>query len=236
MDIIIVANAASHFAATLPALDLLPYRVRHVEAVSLLLSSRSAPAVVFVDARADLAEARANCRLLKNGAGHIPVIAVLTEGGLAAVQSDWQVDDVILTDAGPAEIEARLRLVTVAVSTPPADERVLNTGDLSIDLDTYSAKLHNRPLNLTYKEFELLRFLAQHPGRVFSREQLLRDVWGHDYFGGARTVDVHVRRLRAKLGSEHEVLIATVRQVGYKFNVPRVKASSSRHRPSLTLR
>jgi DNA-binding response OmpR family regulator len=72
-------------------------------------------------------------------------------------------------------------------------------------------------LDLTFKEFELLKFLAQHPGRVFTRAQLLQEVWGYDYFGGTRTVDVHVRRLRAKLGPEHEALIGTVRNVGYKF-------------------
>src|SRR5439155_1164520 len=90
----------------------------------------------------------------------------------------------------------------------------------TIDPDTYAAKLKGRPLDLTYKEFELLKFLAQHPGRVFTRDQLLREVWGYDYFGGTRTVDVHVRRLRAKLGSEYESMIGTVRQVGYKFVAP----------------
>jgi DNA-binding response OmpR family regulator len=93
-----------------------------------------------------------------------------------------------------------------------------------IDPDTYAAKLKGRPLDLTYKEFELLKFLAQHPGRVFTRDQLLREVWGYDYFGGTRTVDVHVRRLRAKLGSEYESMIGTVRQVGYKFVVPSGRA------------
>ncbi len=80
------------------------------------------------------------------------------------------------------------------------------------------AKLRGRPLDLTYKEFELLKYLAQHPGRVFSRAQLLQEIWGYDYFGGTRTVDVHVRRLRAKLGTEHEALIGTVRNVGYKLD------------------
>ena len=84
----------------------------------------------------------------------------------------------------------------------------------------YTAKLNGRALDLTYKEFELFKFLAQHPGRVFTREQLLQEVWGYDYFGGTRTVDVHVRRLRAKLGPEHESLIGTVRNVGYRFVVP----------------
>jgi DNA-binding winged helix-turn-helix (wHTH) protein len=86
-----------------------------------------------------------------------------------------------------------------------------------VDEGTYAAKLRGRPLDLTFKEFELLKYLAQHPGRVFTRAQLLQEVWGYDYFGGTRTVDVHVRRLRAKLGPEHEALIGTVRHVGYKF-------------------
>jgi DNA-binding response OmpR family regulator len=97
---------------------------------------------------------------------------------------------------------------------------LVKAGELTIDPDTYAAKLKGQPLDLTYKEFELLKFLAQHPGRVFTRDQLLREVWGYDYFGGTRTVDVHVRRLRAKLGSEYESMIGTVRQVGYKFVVP----------------
>ena len=93
----------------------------------------------------------------------------------------------------------------------------IRNGDLSVDEATYSAKLKGRVLDLTFKEFELLKYLAQHPGRVFTRAQLLQEVWGYDYFGGTRTVDVHVRRLRAKLGPEHESLIGTVRNVGYRF-------------------
>ena len=87
-------------------------------------------------------------------------------------------------------------------------------------------RLRGRLLDLTYKEFELLKYLAQHPGRVFTRSQLLQEVWGYDYFGGTRTVDVHVRRLRAKLGTDYEVLIGTVRNVGYRF-VPEVADSFS---------
>jgi DNA-binding response OmpR family regulator len=97
---------------------------------------------------------------------------------------------------------------------------VIRSGDLSVDETTYSAKLRGRPLELTFKEFELLKYLAQHPGRVFTRAQLLQEVWGYDYYGGTRTVDVHVRRLRAKLGPEHESMIGTVRHVGYKFVTP----------------
>ena len=98
-----------------------------------------------------------------------------------------------------------------------AEPDEIRSGDLTIDEATYSARLRGRVLDLTFKEFELLKFLAQHPGRVFTRAQLLQEVWGYDYFGGTRTVDVHVRRLRAKLGAEHEALIGTVRNVGYRF-------------------
>ena len=123
-----------------------------------------------------------------------------------------------------AELEARIklaigRLLAVREAEDP-ESHVIRTGEVVVDDATYTAKLSGRPLDLTFKEFELLKFLAQHPGRVFSRQQLLQEVWGYDYFGGTRTVDVHVRRLRAKLGPEHESLIGTVRNVGYRFVVP----------------
>ena len=208
----------------LPALDLLPHHAHCTKPdVNLLLSGTTAD-VVLVDARADLAEARATCRVLHSTGLSVPLLAVLTEAGLAGVHSDWGVDDVIVSGAGPAEVEARLRLAVGRTHVEPHNRAIIRAGDLTIDPDTYAAKLKRRPLDLTYKEFELLRFLAQHPGRVFSRDQLLREVWGYDYFGGTRTVDVHVRRLRAKLGSEHEALIGTVRQVGYKFVTPPAKA------------
>jgi DNA-binding response OmpR family regulator len=96
-------------------------------------------------------------------------------------------------------------------------------GPLVLDVDSYSVTVAGRPLDLTYKEFELLRFLAEHPGRVFTRPALLREVWGFDFYGGTRTVDVHVRRLRAKLGPEHEGLIETVRGVGYRTSADRAQ-------------
>jgi DNA-binding response OmpR family regulator len=148
----------------------------------------------------------------------IPLLVVVTEGGLAGLTSDWGIDDVILDTAGPAEIEARLRLVMGRTTEAAEDETgPITAGALVIDEVTYSVRLRGRLLDLTYKEFELLKYLAQHPGRVFTRAQLLQEVWGYDYFGGTRTVDVHVRRLRAKLGTDYEVLIGTVRNVGYRF-------------------
>jgi DNA-binding response OmpR family regulator len=141
---------------------------------------------------------------------------------VSVAAADWGFDDLVLNTAGPAEVEARLRLAIARLqqSDEDPDAHVIRSGEVTVDDVTYTAKLGGRPLDLTFKEFELLKYLAQHPGRVFTREQLLQEVWGYDYFGGTRTVDVHVRRLRAKLGPEHEQLIGTVRNVGYRFVLP----------------
>ncbi len=227
MEILVLTSArpaadAATPSSVLAALDLLPHTIRTGERDVRVLLSGPSPDVVLVDARRELAEARATCRLLQTTGLGVPLLAVVEEAGLIALSADWGLDDVVLASAGPAEVEARLRLAVgrLADATATGTSTLIKAGDLAIDPDTYAAKLKGRPLDLTYKEFELLRFLAQHPGRVFTRDQLLREVWGYDYFGGTRTVDVHVRRLRAKLGSEYESMIGTVRQVGYKFVVP----------------
>ena len=201
----------------LPALPLLPHRVEVREPdPGALLSARPHDAVL-VDARTDLAGARDLCRLLS--AGDAPVVAVLNEGGLVTVNTEWGVDEVLLSTAGPAEVDARLRLLTARRAGRSEDDS-LAVGDLVIEESTYTARLKGRALELTYKEFELLKYLVQHAGRVFTRAQLLHEVWGYDFFGGTRTVDVHIRRLRAKLGPEYDSMIGTVRNVGYKFVRP----------------
>jgi len=218
VEILLLAGGTP--ASVLPALDLLAHTVRTAPRDVRSLLDVPTPDALLVDARGDLGGAKATCRLLRTTGVRGPLLAVVTEGGLVAVTPEWGVDDVLLVTAGPAEVDARLRLAAgrVAGAGATGDEPgVVRAGELTIDPQTYSARIKGRPLDLTYKEFELLRFLAQHPGRVFTRDQLLREVWGYDYFGGTRTVDVHVRRLRAKLGVEHEALIGTVRQVGYKF-------------------
>ncbi|MEH1129897.1 winged helix-turn-helix transcriptional regulator [Micromonospora sp. CPCC 206061] len=218
--LVLTAQSAGESARrVLPALDLLPHRVRVAEQDVSALVSGPDPDIVLVDARHKLVEARGVCRLLRATGLRVPLLAVVDEAGLVGVCADWGLDDVVLATAGPAEVEARLRLMVsrLAGLTGGAGGSLIACGDLCIDPDTYAARLKGRPLDLTYKEFELLKFLAQHPGRVFTRDQLLREVWGYDYFGGHRTVDVHVRRLRAKLGSEYESMIGTVRQVGYKL-------------------
>jgi DNA-binding response OmpR family regulator len=201
----------------LPALGLLSHRVRAIPAEPAALINAPATDLIFVDARQDLASAKSLCKILNTTGINVPLVLVLTEGGLTAVSADWGVDDVVLESAGPAELDARIRLVIGRLSQEKTGSKIHASG-VVIDEASYSAKVHGRPLDLTFKEFELLRFLATHPSRVFTREQLLSEVWGYDYFGGTRTVDVHVRRLRAKLG-DLESLIGTVRNVGYRFNV-----------------
>ena len=225
MSVLLVLTPAPTGDAVLPSLALLSHVVRRAAPEPAALLDAPSSDLLVVDARTDLAGARSLCRLLRTTGIATPLLAVVTEGGLAAVNADWRLDDVLLASAGPAEVEARIRLArgraaAPAAGTGSAADEVIRGGDLVIDEATYQARVKGRPLDLTFKAFELLKYLAQHPGRVFTRAQLLQEVWGYDYYGGTRTVDVHVRRLRAKLGPEHEALVGTVRNVGYKFVTP----------------
>jgi DNA-binding response OmpR family regulator len=225
--LLLLTNTLAPSAEVLPALGLLSHHVRILPSEASALVDAPEVDAVLVDARRELAMAKSLCRVIRTTGTSSPLLVVVTEGGLAGLTSDWGVDDVLLESAGPAEVEARLRLaVGRTAETAPEETGPITTGSLVIDEATYSVRLRGRLLDLTYKEFELLKHLAQHPGRVFTRSQLLQEVWGYDYFGGTRTVDVHVRRLRAKLGTDYEVLIGTVRNVGYRF-VPEVTEAFS---------
>ena len=226
MELVLLTAASQSTTEVLPSLGLLPHHVTVLPLEASRLVDRPLGDVILIDARRDLAGARSFTRVLRAIGVQVPVIAVLTEGGLVALSAEWTVDDLVLDTAGPAELDARLRfaLERRAAASDALPEQV-DIGDLTIDETTYTARLSGTPLDLTYKEFELLKFLAQHPGRVFTRSHLVQEVWGYDYFGGTRTVDVHVRRLRAKLGPEHEAMIGTVRNVGYKFVRPSVDGS-----------
>jgi DNA-binding response OmpR family regulator len=219
-----VLTAAPEPLGVLPALGLLGHTVRSAPPEVQALLSAAPADVVVVDARTDLAAARALCRLLRATGGGEALVAVVSEAGFAAVSAEWGLDEVVTQAAGPAEVEARLRLARGRGAAPAergsGGAGELRIGDLAIDERSYTVRLTGRPLDLTFTEFELLRHLARHPGRVYTRAQLLDEVWGYDYYGGTRTVDVHVRRLRAKLGPEHEALIGTVRNVGYRFTPP----------------
>ena len=213
--VLLLTDAPEPAADVLPSLGLLSHVIRTGPASATAANGGSGVDAILVDARRDLVQVRRLLRLLHGAEMSVPVLAVVTEGGWAAVTAEWGADDVILYTASPGEVDARLRLA-IGKLTPAASGEI-RSGDLLIDESTYSVRLRGHSLDLTFKEFELLKFLAQYPGRVFTRAQLLQEVWGYDYFGGTRTVDVHVRRLRAKLGADHEALIGTVRNVGYRF-------------------
>ena len=160
-------------------------------------------------------------RALRENASATLGVLVLVRGNALdeLTMRDELFDDFCLDPFHPRELEARLAHLAAASSGPSTE--IITYGPLRINLDTYEAVLDERPLDLTYMEYELLRFLASQPGRVFTREALLNQVWGYEYYGGARTVDVHVRRLRAKLGEENANLIQTVRSVGYRLGTYR---------------
>ena len=179
-----------------------------------------AGAVVACDA--DPEGAWALCRVLRKRDTPVSPLMVLVSGGqLADLQlRDELFDDFCLTPFHPVEVEARLRHLFFRGGSEARPEMVEYSG-LALNLETYQASIEGHPLDLTYMEYELLKFLAQNPGKVFTREILLSRVWGYEYYGGARTVDVHIRRLRAKLGEEDANLIQTVRSVGYRFGQSR---------------
>jgi DNA-binding response OmpR family regulator len=225
--VLLLTGTRESAAEILPSLSLLDHVVTVAAASADPVLARAGiragqagsavPDVLLVDARHHLVRAKELAGQLTGA--NLPVVAVISEGAWAAITPEWGVADVVLHTAGPGEVEARIRLAIGRAAAGPviAQSAEVRSGELVIDETTYSAKISGVPLDLTFKEFELLKFLAQHPKRVFTRSQLLQEVWGYDYFGGTRTVDVHVRRLRAKLGSENEALIGTVRNVGYKF-------------------
>ena len=222
--LLLLTNSRNSSAEVLPSLSLLQHQEKILPAeVSVLLDAPSID-LLIVDGRRDLGAVKNLTRLLNTTGVGAPIILVTTEGGLTAIAADWAIDDVILDTAGPAEVDARIRLTITKYLDLQRDINPatieIRGGEIAIDEHSYTAKIKGRSLDLTYKEFELLKYLVQHPGRVFTRSQLLQEVCGYDYFGGTRTVDVHIRRLRAKLGPEHEALIGTVRHVGYRFNTP----------------
>jgi len=179
-----------------------------------------AGAVLCADVDAEGAFAMART-LRKRDVPLEPVLLLVSGGQLGELGMREELyDDFCLAPVRQPELEARLKhlLFRTGRSTRP---ELIEYGPLALNLETYQAAIAGRPLDLTYMEYELLKFLASHPGKVFTRETLLSRVWGYDYFGGARTVDVHVRRLRAKLGEEHANLISTVRSVGYRFGETR---------------
>lgn len=197
----------------LPPLEVLGHQIHVVDFDPQSLAEAPRHDIAILDCRTNLVGARSVARILLAAGWQKPLLMVVSEAGLPAVSVEWGARDFILDQASLAEVDARLRMFE---NFKPRISSGDVTSGLIIDVATFTAKINGVTLDLTYKEFELLRYLNEHPGQVFSREQLLSEVWGYDYFGGTRTVDVHIRRLRAKLG-EHEGLIGTVRNVGYRL-------------------
>jgi DNA-binding response OmpR family regulator len=158
------------------------------------------------------------CRALRKRESPLePLLLVIEANQLSELELREDLfDDFVIAPSSADEIEARLSHLLWRTGRGKSHDLIVY-GPLALNLETYQAVVGGRPLDLTFMEYELLRFLAAHPGKVFTREVLLSRVWGYEYYGGARTVDVHIRRLRAKLGEEHAFLIDTVRSVGYRF-------------------
>lgn len=212
MASVLFITAASD--APVPQLEILGHSIRQIEMDASQLAAAPRHDLTVLDCRGNLLQAKSMARILQAAGWQIPIMLWIDESALAAMNSEWGLRDFLLSSATIAEIDARIRL---AMGSQLLGTSAKHSTGLVIDEVSYTAKINGRTLDLTFKEFELLRHLNDNPGRVFSREQLLSEVWGYDYFGGTRTVDVHVRRLRAKLG-EHESLIGTVRNVGYRLN------------------
>jgi len=148
----------------------------------------------------------------------VPLVAALDPEHLASAASLGDVQELLVRPFASGELEARVARARRQVNGVE-DGEVVRVGSLELNVATYQVAIAGKPVSFTYMEYELLKFLVTHPGRAFSRESLLSAVWGYDYYGGARTVDVHVRRVRAKLGLEHAARIKTVRSVGYRFEL-----------------
>ncbi len=176
------------------------------------------PEVVLVDAAENPGQASAVLRALRARGTRMPVIVVVDRTDIERYAWEDVADEVLFPGAPAAEIRVRIAMLRRRVGS--GDGSTVRLGAMTLDVDAYRVTVAGRPLDVTFKEFEVLRFLASRPGRVFTRPTLLREVWGYDFYGGTRTVDVHVRRLRAKLGPEHEHLIETVRGVGYRAAEP----------------
>ncbi|MEP6758629.1 MAG: response regulator transcription factor [Actinomycetota bacterium] len=204
-------------AQALPALDELRPDLKHEPlAVSSLAHAHAIePALLLVDAGENPGQAWSVLTALRDAGTQVPRVVIVERTDLERYPWHEVADEFVYP--GAPEAELRVRFAMLRRRTDDGDGAIVRLGDLRIDTDTYKVVAAGRTLDLTFKEFELLRFLAIHPGRVFTRPALLREVWGYDFYGGTRTVDVHVRRLRAKLGAEHEHLIETVRSVGYRI-------------------
>lgn len=193
---------------------LLDLKTEHLSVATVAEALALGPDAVLVDAGENPGQGHAVLHALRERGPRIPVLVVVERKDVDRFPWEEVADDVIFPGAPEGEI--RLRFALTRRRTGTGEETAIRLGPILLDPSTYRVSIEGTPLDLTFKEFELLRYLAERRGRVFTRPALLREVWGYDFYGGTRTVDVHVRRLRSKLGPAHEGLIETVRGVGYR--------------------
>jgi DNA-binding response OmpR family regulator len=193
---------------------LLDLKTEHLSVATVAEALALGPDAVLVDAAENPGQGHAVLHALRERGPRIPVLVVVERKDVDRFPWEEVADDVIFPGAPEGEI--RLRFALTRRRTGTGEETTIRLGPIALDPSTYRVSIEGTPLDLTFKEFELLRYLAERRGRVFTRPALLREVWGYDFYGGTRTVDVHVRRLRSKLGPAHEGLIQTVRGVGYR--------------------
>jgi DNA-binding response OmpR family regulator len=182
---------------------------------------REAPDIVIVDADGLSASSWSSLKSeqlpkIKSGV-HLPVIVLMPRGILDGIDSNFEIDDFVVRPFNLSELVARIGRILNRTNNAGNQDSV-RRGDLVIDLAKCEVSVSGRLVVLTFKEYELLKFLMRHKGKVFTRQALLNEVWGYDYYGGDRTVDVHIRRLRSKIEDANHTFIETVRNIGYKFS------------------
>ena len=221
--VLLLTNTLGASAEVLPSLGLLQHQVKILPAEASILIDIPEIECLFIDARRDLPAAKSLTRVIQATGIDCPMIAITTEGGLSAFNSDWGITDVILDTAGPAEVDARIRIaigknLQELVAQDPS-VREIRQGDVIIDETSYTAKIKGRSLDLTFKEFELLKYFAQHPGRVFTRAQLLDAIHGVAFESYERAIDAHIKNIRRKIEikTSDPRYVLTVYGVGYKF-------------------
>jgi DNA-binding response OmpR family regulator len=219
LDLLVLTDE-DDFESALPELTSFAHATRRTSLAATADTDECCDAadVAIIDARSNLAAAQAICHRLTADSPATAVVALVAPADCAAVDVGCNFDDVMLPGTGAAELQARLRLAIGRRRS--AVDGVLKFGDLLLHPASFIASLHGKDLGLTLTEFKLLNFLVQHAGRAFTRTRLMHELWGYDCKGRIRTVDVHVRRVRAKLGPRHQFTVDTVRGVGYRAVTP----------------
>ncbi|GAB1813274.1 winged helix-turn-helix domain-containing protein [Mycobacterium sp. MUNTM1] len=217
MDVVVLTDE-DDFESALPDLATFAQSMRRITLAAEPNGHFATADIAIIDARSNMAVAQAVSHRLTTDNPGTAVVALVAPADCAAVDADCNFDDVMLPGTGAEELQARMRLAIGRRRS--AVDGTLKFGDLLLHPASFSVTVDGKDLGLTLTEFKLLNFLVQHPGQAFTRTRLMREAWGYDCTGKVRTVDVHIRRLRAKLGIRHQFLVDTVRGVGYRAATP----------------